>query len=217
MRLHLFEWEDQIWFPVPLRNAMTAYLKTIYAITPFPKLWAECIAKGRQQGEKIEIVDLGSGSGGPVEEVVRELRLQGLEVTATLTDRYPRKIEIEGVLRYWPEVVDATQVPSTLGGVRTMFASFHHLRPLEAKRILRDAFDNRKSIFIFEATARTPAAIASSLLIPLLVLLMTPRIRPLSWQQILFTYVVPILPLLIFWDGLVSQLRTYTVEELKEF
>jgi len=38
-----------------------------------------------------------------------------------------------------------------------------------------------------------------------------------SWVQILFTYVVPILPLLIFWDGLVSQLRTYSVQELEEF
>ncbi|HUJ51693.1 MAG TPA: hypothetical protein VLW25_15900, partial [Bryobacteraceae bacterium] len=28
---------------------------------------------------------------------------------------------------------------------------------------------------------------------------------------------LPILPLLIFWDGPVSQLRTYTVAELNEF
>jgi hypothetical protein len=53
------------------------------------------------------------------------------------------------------------------------------------------------------------------LLVPILVLLLTPKIRPVSWLQIVFTYLVPILPLLIFWDGLVSQLRTYSVKELE--
>jgi hypothetical protein len=41
-------------------------------------------------------------------------------------------------------------------------------------------------------------------------------VRPLSIFQIFFTYLAPILPLLIFWDGLVSQLRTYSVEEFVE-
>ena len=44
---------------------------------------------------------------------------------------------------------------------------------------------------------------------------MTPRIRPLTALQVVFTYLIPILPLMIFWDGLVSQFRTYTLGELK--
>jgi hypothetical protein len=82
---------------------------------------------------------------------------------------------------------------------------------------LRDAFEQHRPICVFEGTSRTPAAIASTLLIPLIVLLLTPLVRPVSWVQILFTYLVPILPVLIFWDGLVSQLRTYSVQELEEF
>lgn len=46
-------------------------------------------------------------------------------------------------------------------------------------------------------------------------LLLTPAIRPVSWRQLVFTYFVPILPALIFWDGLVSHLRTYTKTELE--
>jgi hypothetical protein len=33
-------------------------------------------------------------------------------------------------------------------------------------------------------------------------------------DRILFTYLIPILPLFILWDGVISVLRTYTVEEL---
>ena len=96
-----------------------------------------------------------------------------------------------------------------------MFAAFHHLRTDDASRVLRDAFAQRQTIAVFEATSRTPAAILLSLLIPLLVLVLTPKVRPLTPAHLVFTYLVPILPLLIFWDGLVSHLRTYSVADLR--
>ena len=79
-----------------------------------------------------------------------------------------------------------------------MFALFHHFHPEAAQSNLRDAFQNRRPICVFEATSRSAPAIATAILIPLPVLLLTPRVRPLSWTQILFTYLLPILPLLIF-------------------
>jgi len=120
-------------------------------------------------------------------------------------------------MRYWPEPVDATSVPAELSGIRTMFASFHHFRPDVARAILRNAFEQRRPICIFEGTSRTWGMIASAMLIPFLVPVLTPMVRPVSWLQICFTYLVPILPLLIFWDGLVSQLRTYSAQELEAF
>jgi hypothetical protein len=223
MRLHLFEWEDQSWFSASLRTAMTSYLAAAYGITPLPKLWANCLSTLMSRDGVTEIVDLGSGSGGPVGRVVKELAERGFKVCVTLSDLNPNVSGLQfganaaSSIRYWPEPVDAARVPAALSGIRTMFASFHHFRPQVARGILRDAFEQRRPICIFEGTSRTSAAIASALLIPLLVLLLTPLVRPVSWAQILFTYLVPILPLLIFWDGLVSQLRTYSVQELEEF
>jgi hypothetical protein len=202
---------------------MTSYLTVAYGTTSFPKLWASCLSKIMSPDGTTEIVDLGSGSGGPVESVVKELEKCGFKVWVTLTDLYPNvsclRFQSVGAssIRYWPEPVDATRVPAALHGIRTMFTLFHHFQPQAARGILRDAFEQRCPICIFEGTSRTPAAIASALLIPLFVLLLTPLVRPVSWVQILFTYVMPILPLLIFWDGLVSQLRTYSVQELEEF
>jgi hypothetical protein len=219
MRPHLFEFGDQRWFPASLRRAMTSYLAATYRITPFPKLWADRISKLLQKDGVNEIVDLGSGAGGPIALVIDELKSKGFETRVTLTDLYPNtqfRGSGDSFTRYWPEPVDAIRVPPALTGIRTMFALFHHFRPGAAHGILRDAFQGRRSICVFEATSRTPAAIATTLLIPLLVLVLTLRVRPLAWRQILFTYLVPILPLLIFWDGLVSQLRTYSVAELTE-
>jgi hypothetical protein len=35
-------------------------------------------------------------------------------------------------------------------------------------------------------------------------------------QRFLMTYVIPVAPVVILWDGLVSVLRTYTPQELRE-
>jgi len=33
--------------------------------------------------------------------------------------------------------------------------------------------------------------------------------------RIIFTYLIPIVPLFVLWDGIVSSLRTYNIEEMK--
>ena len=42
-----------------------------------------------------------------------------------------------------------------------------------------------------------------------------PFVRPFRWQFVLLTYLLPIIPILVFWDGLVSHLRSYTIQELE--
>ena len=46
------------------------------------------------------------------------------------------------------------------------------------------------------------------------VLVLTPAVRPFRWSRLFWTYVVPVLPLAILFDGLVSCLRTYTSDEM---
>ncbi|WP_299437755.1 hypothetical protein [uncultured Aquimarina sp.] len=49
---------------------------------------------------------------------------------------------------------------------------------------------------------------------PISVLLVTPFIRPFKIKRIIFTYLIPIVPLFVLWDGVVSSLRTYSVKEM---
>jgi len=51
---------------------------------------------------------------------------------------------------------------------------------------------------------------------PLLVLLSAPFIRPFKISRILGSYILPVAPLVALWDGVVSELRTYSVAELKK-
>jgi hypothetical protein len=44
----------------------------------------------------------------------------------------------------------------------------------------------------------------------------TPLIRPFRWSRLLWTYLVPIIPVVLLFDGVVSCLRTYRPHELRE-
>jgi hypothetical protein len=36
----------------------------------------------------------------------------------------------------------------------------------------------------------------------------------MSWQQLVFTYIIPIIQICFAWDGAVSNARTYTLSDL---
>jgi hypothetical protein len=48
------------------------------------------------------------------------------------------------------------------------------------------------------------------------ILLLTPFVRPFRWSRLLFTYGVPLIPLLVLVDGTVSMLRVYLADEMRE-
>ena len=52
-------------------------------------------------------------------------------------------------------------------------------------------------------------------LLPLGALLLTPFIRPFRWSRLAWTYLLPLAPLVIWYDGLVSCVRTRSPAELR--
>jgi len=53
-------------------------------------------------------------------------------------------------------------------------------------------------------------------LVPFNVLALMPFARPFRWSYVVFTYLIPVMPLIIFWDGVVCMLRIYPEEQMKE-
>lgn len=216
-RAHLFEFGDQPWFPRALRDGETAYLVTAYRLLPLARHWAEKILSTAVPGEPVEIVDLCSGAGGPIPSILDELGKRGYAGRATLTDLYPNSQPVEDPRIDWSAApLDATQVPPELTGVRTIFSAFHHFRPEAARAILVDAFRKRRAICIFESGSGTLLGVITMLLVPLNVLAMMALARPFRWSYLAFTYIIPLLPLIVFWDGVVSMLRIYSPEQMAE-
>jgi hypothetical protein len=216
-RLHLFEFGDQQWLPQLLRDAETAYLTAAYRVWPeLSRKWAEKISTVLGPSGVVEIVDLCSGSGGPIPQIIEALRKRNYDVHASLTDLYPSPNSgLDPRITWRLEPVDAMHVPSTLTGMRTMFSAFHHFRPDAARAILKDAFDSRRAICIFESGSGTLLGMAAMLGVPLAVMALMPLARPFRWAYLLFTYLVPLAPFIIFWDGMVSMLRIYSPDQMQ--
>jgi hypothetical protein len=107
-------------------------------------------------------------------------------------------------------------MPVVAGRGGTLFSSFHHLNPEDARGLLRDSVRRRQAIGIFEAPARHTLTLLSLLFIPFATWLFVPFRRPFRWSRLLWTYLIPMVPSVLFFDGLISCLRAYSPEELKD-
>lgn len=223
-RMHLFEWEDQEWFPVNVRNYMTDYLQFVANTFKLQDNILPILKKGLKISGGSTIIDLCSGGGGGLKTLSKDLLCDFPDLKIILTDYYPNLVAFQNTVQFNPAVfsfvensVDATQCPEDLKGFRTILTGFHHFSPEMATKILADAVEARQPIGIFEITERHPLMIGAMLtLVPMFFWLATPFIRPFSWERMLLTYGIPVVPFFTIWDGVVSCLRTYSKTELEE-
>jgi hypothetical protein len=187
-------------------------------------LWTPHIARLMRETGETHILDLCAGGGGPTLCIVQLLREQyGLPVTVQLTDLFPNRTVLERInsagvpgVCYLEEPVDATAVSGALGGIRTMFAGFHHMPAAAARAILADVFHKRRPLCVFEGTDNSAWAVLCHLIgIPLITWGVTPFTRPRTLDRLLLTYALPVVPALVTWDGMASSRRTYSVAELR--
>lgn len=222
-RRQLLELEDQPWCPRAVRDGATDYLELVARWGGVHEVAAPVLARALRATGARRIVDLCAGGGGPWRSLLPALRAElGDDLSVVLTDLFPSRDAVlrldpqaGGRITAWPEPVDARAVPAVLAGFRTLFTSFHHFEPADATAILADAVRQRQGIAVFELTARrlrTAAMLAGG---PLLALALAPFTRPFRWSRLLYTYLLPAIPLVVLWDGVVSCLRSYTVPELR--
>ena len=223
-RIHFFEFEDLPWFPATVRNGITDFLEYAVVASRLYAPVAPRLERAVRNTGATRIIDLCSGGGGPWKSLLGVLEpLVSKHTVVCLTDLYPNRAAFDelrerggGRVTYSADPVSAMDVPSDLTGFRTLFSSFHHFRPDQARSILRDAVAKGQPVAIFESTQRHPLLLLYMLMTPLLVMLATPFIRPFRWSRLVWTYLVPVIPLTVMFDGIVSCLRTYTVTELRE-
>ena len=221
-RLHLIEIEDQPWCPRFLRDGATEFLAFAENISHQPYVhFVETIKEAMIVSKTHELVDLCSGAGGPLPMISRMLEETNYPVSVTLTDLHPSSRHFDQLTEMYhnftavKQPVDARQIPSQLQGMRILCESFHHFRPSDAQRILQDAVDQGSPIAILELVARRPASFLCVLLSPLMVMIGALFIRPFLWTRALFCLLIPLIPLLILFDGIVSCFRIYSPEELQ--
>lgn len=219
-RFHAMEFEDLHWFPEVLRDAITAHLHKIEGTSEMDAVFLPYIQKLLEKTNTTHIVDLCSGAGGPLPAIMKRLHNNNIKASAILTDKFPNFKQLaalaaeESQISYSKESIDA--IDTNIPGIRTLFNAFHHFRPEQARSILKDSIEKNQSIGIFEFVERSPGALMSVVFSALGVFVLMPFIKPRRLPWFAFTYLIPLVPLLILWDGTVSCFRVYSTSELQE-
>lgn len=173
-------------------------------------------------------IDFCAGAGGPtpsLEPLINQ-HLDGLglpSVNFILTDLYPNINAWDAISRdntcisYESESVDASKAPAQLVRtgdgrkvMRLFNLAFHHFDDPLASAILKDTVETSDGFVIFELQDRTFLSFLADTLLPLKVMLAAPYYA-FKWKSpviFIFNWIIPIIPLVLFWDGYVSSLRT---------
>ncbi|KAJ9103047.1 hypothetical protein QFC20_004856 [Naganishia adeliensis] len=218
-----FAWTHRVW---PLQHTSPAVLAG--------RVLESVLGRIGDEGKPVAVVDFCSGAGGPIptiERVVNEhCAAKSLPATPfILTDLHPHTSAWHSLhrsasaLSYISTSVDATrssrdQLAKFVGEggrhIRTFFLAFHHFDEKGAEEVIRDAMENADAIGIFELQEfNLGSLLVVTGLFPL-TWLATPFLRP-SLLQLFFTYIVPIIPLILVLDGYVSAYRTRTFAHIK--
>jgi hypothetical protein len=222
-RRHLVEFTDMPGLPRVLRRWLGDYLRGVLTLSRIFEPAAPALADLLRASGGDQVVDLCSGAGGPWPALVRPVEAAlGRPLRVLLTDLHPdgdtwRWLQASapaGVSGH-PLPVPADDVPSSLAGTRTLFDGLHHLPPEVARAVLADAARHGVPLLAAEAVERSALGLAGVLFSPLLVWAVTPFLRPFSFSRVLLTYPVPLVPLMVLWDGIVSVLRCYRPDELR--
>lgn len=222
-RLHLFEFGDQEWIPRTAHNGGLEILRTFARLSGLTDDLAELLVDLADRTDTRRIVDLCSGAGGPTPYVLKAAADKGVELEGVLTDLYPDVETLNwaveksgGRLRIESNPVDATDVPDHLSGIRTIFNGLHHFRPDVVRKMLQDTASDGQPFLAVEFAGRSPSHLLSIASLAPVSLLLRPFIRPFNWKHWFYTYVIPFIPLGTLFDGMVSCLRVYNPDHLRE-
>jgi hypothetical protein len=219
-----FEIHDHPRCPAFLRDGLTDALETMWDVLD---LYGPVVPRLRQalrEAGTDRVIDLCSGGGGPWPRLLRRFRRDGdIIPQVRLTDIYPNQAAFErvsgatdGMVQAIYEPVDAQRIPPELVGFRTVFTAFHHFTPAQARAVLEDAVNQRQGIAVFDASRRDVFTMFTVFFVPLLTLVLAPRMRPFRWSRLFWIYCLPVIPFTVWFDGIMSCLRSYSKEDMAE-
>jgi hypothetical protein len=225
-RWRLFEFHESPWVPRAIGESvvevlgLTMRLGGISAALATPYRSLVTLSGARQ------VLELASGSGETSTHLHALARFDaGSDITLSLSDLTPRT-------EHWATLgerfsvpvcfvdvpVDATAVPAAIGAGRVwmLLNAFHHLEVDQATAMLERAVQSGKGVFISEnfgasVLATLPCGVVG-MLAALLNPLLTKRDRVLKAS---LTYLLPVIPLVVAWDGLVSAMRMHRPADVR--
>lgn len=180
------------WFPTFLTRCvyefMTWFVNKVNAAKPFMPV----IEEGLEHASRIVVIDKECGAG--------------FETVDPLIDGKIGRV-----------FVSAEHFKAREEGLYLSVNSFHQFTAGEARDILEQVSNRRQPIVVVEGNNDSLWQVfGMTVIVPLTVILTAPFVKPFRIERIVFTYLIPILPLVTFIDGFLALFKLYAPEDLDE-
>ncbi|MCQ8129164.1 hypothetical protein [Methylomonas rivi] len=224
--MRLFEFGDLDGVSNLYHIYLREYLVFFYKVFGYYKLWVPSFSNFIKRVGKNKYLECCSGAGEPLTLIDSQLDKNevGL-VNYLLSDIRPNPDVVNKFnqnqlsrFRYIENPVDVTQDLDKFDCPKIFINSFHHFSKKQVEKILINNFKNKNEIVVLEYVSNSLLGYLSMTVGPLVVFLTLPFLVKLRHLPImaLFTYVFPLFPLMMLWDGIVSCLHEHSVEDLKQ-
>ena len=225
-RLQLFEFNDLASIHPAARDTLVESLSRALEWGGILDGLAAPFSRFLNEAGTREVLDLGSGAGGPARILASALaRERRPPARFVRTDLHPRvaawsaaREALPDAVDFEPSPVDATNVPAALGRdrARTLINVFHHFPPDVAAAVLEDAVRCSRGVFLAESFEREPLRFANFAIPGFAAILANPLLTKRDrFAKAALTYLTPAALGMAAWDGLVSAFRVYEEEELR--
>lgn len=168
------------------------------------------------------VVELGAGNG-PISRMLARDYVSNGECVLMPSDLLPDTPSFRALETEWPEKVapiydscnmkNPPEFPSD--SLLLLSGTFHHIPPSERLQVLRGLTSKADQVFITEPMRNTPFAIFVMFFAVFLLMLLPLRYlhRPGRLRRIFWCWLVPVAPLMLTWDAVVSCLRIWSDRE----
>lgn len=206
------ELEDYTWFPSVLRNFQTEFIGYIASrfnvYEPFVK-YLKSLSLPVQS-----MTDLCSGSGEPAIKIFNQSTIFH---TLILSDKYPNPVQRgNDKFFYEKESEDVLKMKFKAGTCYTMFNSFHHFTDKDKLAIVEKIHMAGSAAFLVEILEPGIICFLKILATTIGNFLLTPFVKPFSFNRLFLTYIIPINIFTVMYDGIFSVLKSSSARQYQK-
>lgn len=223
-KTRFFEFCDQAWAPQWYQEGLHDYLIFFYRTFGYHKLWQSSLKDFFDKEKQDKVLECCAGNGHCLPMIFDEGAEEFMgDKQMVMSDLYPHAESVEAFkeskhFSYYPDPVDVNAIPKELDHSKVFINSFHHLPPQVAQEVLQDSLDKGNQVLILEYVDHNPVTYISMLFGALTTFLTVPFVVKGSnkWKAMFFTYLIPLFPLMLWWDGWVSCWRSYQKKDIHD-
>jgi hypothetical protein len=221
--LHLFEFMDQAWLPGGLRATLHDILECSCS-RPFRSYYkwvAHEVARLATARGFRHIVELGAGSGPISRLLARDPSLNGISLV--VCDSHPDAATYGDLEKRYPGRIFPIYEPVDFSKPRSwppktlllLSGTFHHVPPAARPQVLASLTASGTGVVIAEPLRKTLSSLLFVLCstVPALLLPLWFFPRPGKLRRFLWCWLLPVAPLIFWWEGEVSCLRMWSERE----